>query len=118
MKLPNAHLATIDRQKITEYLLDPTHPDNGGKAAFFTALGFEPGAWQLFAQALRKVAETGTVTKTVDSVHGQKYVVDGQIEPALGTPRAVRSVWIVDRGLETPRLVTAYPQEEGEQSSS
>ena len=70
----------------------------------------------LFAQALRRLAETGMVTKTVDSVHGQKYIVDGQIETPLGTPRPVRSVWIVDRGLEAPRLVTAYPLEEGEQS--
>jgi hypothetical protein len=118
MKLPNAHLAIVDREKVTKYLLNPAHPDNGGKAAFFTALGFEPGAWPVFAQALRGLAETGIVKKTVDSVHGRKYIVDGQIEPALGTPRAVRSVWIVDRGSQAPRVVTAYPHEEGEQSES
>ncbi|MEJ7712567.1 MAG: DUF6883 domain-containing protein [Pyrinomonadaceae bacterium] len=35
MMLPNAHLALVERGKITEYLLNPAHPDNGGKAPFF-----------------------------------------------------------------------------------
>ena len=42
MKLPNAHLAVVERAKIVEYLLNPAHPDNGGKAPFFMALGFRP----------------------------------------------------------------------------
>jgi len=37
MRLPNAHFAVVDREKITEYLLNSEHPDNGGKAAFFIA---------------------------------------------------------------------------------
>ena len=34
MKLPNAHLAIVQQEKVKEYLLNPAHPDNGGKAAF------------------------------------------------------------------------------------
>jgi hypothetical protein len=51
MKLPNALSALGEREKITEYLLNPAHPDNGGKAPFFTALGFERENWGLFADA-------------------------------------------------------------------
>jgi len=40
MKLPNAERAVVDREKIEEYVLNAAHPDNGGKAAFFLALGF------------------------------------------------------------------------------
>ena len=40
MRLPNADLAVVDREKITQYLLNPKHPDNGGKAVFFVALKF------------------------------------------------------------------------------
>jgi hypothetical protein len=29
MKLPNADLAKVERKKITEYLLNDEHPDNG-----------------------------------------------------------------------------------------
>lgn len=32
----------IERAKIVEYLLDASHPDNGGKAAFFLGWGFTP----------------------------------------------------------------------------
>lgn len=46
MKLPNTHLAIVDQDKITGYLLDPAHPDNGGKAPFFLALGFRQDDWQ------------------------------------------------------------------------
>jgi hypothetical protein len=56
MKLPNADKAIIDREKIADYLLNPAHPDNGGKAPL------------------------------------------------------VQTVWIVDKGGEAARLVTAYPR--------
>lgn len=53
LNLPNAHLAIVDREKITDYLLNPAHPDNGGKAKFFLGLAFTAEQWQAFAEALR-----------------------------------------------------------------
>jgi len=50
MKLPSAHLALVDPEKIVDYLLNPAHPDNGGKAAFFVALGFSRDQWQPLAR--------------------------------------------------------------------
>jgi hypothetical protein len=38
MKLPNAIQARVVPEKIADYLLNPVHPDNGGKAEFFTRL--------------------------------------------------------------------------------
>lgn len=32
MKLPHAEKATVEREKIVDYLLNATHPDNAGKA--------------------------------------------------------------------------------------
>jgi hypothetical protein len=115
MKLPNAHLAIVEEEKITEYLLNSAHPDNGGKAAFFQKLGFNRGDWATFAEALRELADAGEVTKNVESVHGTKYIVEGRLDTPSGKSPMVRSVWIVDRGLEAPRLVTTYPHEELEQ---
>ncbi len=112
MKLPNAHLAVIEREKITEYILNPAHPDNGGKAGFFEAQGFRRDAWETLAASLRKLAATGDVTEAVESSHGQKYILDARIETPSGKRPIVRTVWIVDRGLDAPRLVTAYPCEE------
>ena len=30
MRLPDADLAVVDREKVVDYLMEPTHPDNGG----------------------------------------------------------------------------------------
>src|SRR6266511_1958264 len=58
MKVPNERAALVEREKITEYLLNPAHPDNGGKAPFFLALGFSREDWPVLVAALRKLAET------------------------------------------------------------
>jgi hypothetical protein len=115
MKLPNAHLAIVEEKKVVEYLLNPVHPDNGGKAAFFQTLGFDRDDWRAFAAALRQVGVNGEVVRTVESPHGTKYVVDGRIDTPRARAHMVRSIWIVDRGLEAPRLVTTYAREEEKQ---
>ena len=71
MRLPNADLARVDREKVTDYLLDREHPENGGKADFFIALGFHKEKWQAFANALRALAHKSLVTQSVESVHGK-----------------------------------------------
>lgn len=109
MKLPNAHLAVVDQRKIAEYLLNPSHPDNGGKAPFFAAMGFTVGAWNVLAEALRGLARTADVSATSQSPHGQKFVVDGEMDTPVGKRPRMRSVWIIDQGSANPRLVTAYP---------
>lgn len=112
MKMPRAALLVVDERKITEYLLNPAHPDNSGKAAFFLSLDFNGQDWRLLAASLRKLAETGTVFPSLNSSHGRKYIVDGRIETPSGKTPKVRSVWIVDCGFDMLRLVTAYPQGE------
>ena len=92
-----------------DYLLDAGHPDNGGKAKFFQDLGFNREDWQPLAVALRNAAGKADVTKTMASTHGLKYVVDTGLESPSGKTRPVRTVWIIDGGLDTPRLVTAFP---------
>jgi hypothetical protein len=109
MKLPNAHLALVEREKLVDYLLNPAHPDNGGKAAFFFAHGFQREEWQALATALLGLAATGEVIKELVSPHGRKYVLDGPIETPARRQPVVRTVWIVDHGTTAPRLVTAYP---------
>ena len=84
MRLPNARLAVVDRAKITEYLLNPEHPDNGGKAAFFVTLEFSRSDWDTFADALRRLALTADVTESMETVHGKKYIVEGELENPAG----------------------------------
>ena len=112
LKLPNAHLALIEQAKLCDYLLNAAHPDNGGEATFFQSLGFGRENWQALVAALRKLAGTADVSKSMESAHGRKYVVDGRIDSPGGKTSPVRTIWIVDLGAEAPRLVTAYPHEE------
>ena len=114
VKLRNAHLATVDRSKVVDYLLNEAHPDNGGKAVFFVSLGFSRDQPELLTNALREVAERGKVVQREESTHGEKYVVDGSlsVHTQESGPRSVRTVWIIDAGKDAPRLVTAYPGQE------
>jgi hypothetical protein len=109
VKLPNAANATVEHNKIADYLLNPAHPDNGGKAVFFEELGFRGPQPEILAEALRRLAREAEVTQALTSPHGQKYVIVGQIQSPTGVASNVRTIWIVDKGSDVARLVTAYP---------
>jgi hypothetical protein len=109
MKIPNAATAVVTEDKICRYLLEASHPDNGGKAAFFHVLGFTTADWMSFASALQELARNSNFTGCFESLHGAKYIVDGLLTSPTGQDALVRTVWIIDRGETTPRLVTAYP---------
>lgn len=112
MKLPNADKLVVEREKVADYLLNPVHPDNGGKAEFFGKLGFRRKEWETLAAALRTLAQTADVAGSAESPHGRKYVIVGQIESPDGKAAQVRTIWIMDKGLDVARLVTAYPRKE------
>jgi hypothetical protein len=67
-----------------------------------------------FITALRQVAESGEVVERIESVYGEKFVVDGALPAHAGisSARVVQTVWIIERGESVPRLVTAYPSED------
>ena len=108
MNLPHRDRAIVSREKIVDYLLNPGHPDGASKAAFFLAMGFQPEKWQVLASAFQQLAHREEVV-CVDSQHGSKYIVRGEIDTPNGRTVAIRTVWIVDEGNEVPRLVTAFP---------
>lgn len=110
MKLPKTDKLVVEREKIVDYLLNPAHPDNGGKAAFFEGLGFRRAEWEPLAAALRTLAAKAHVAQSTESPHGRKYVIVGPIESPSGKPALVQTIWIVDAGRDVARLVTAYPR--------
>ena len=63
MKLPNAERALVERKKIVDYLLNAEHPDNGGKADFFSQLGFSSSDWTTLADALRLLETSQSATR-------------------------------------------------------
>ncbi len=110
MKLPNAERAYIPLPKLTDYLLSETHAIGRAKAAFFYKIGFTRERAEDLRVALLGLARTGDVTDVVETLYGMKYVVDGELHAPMGESIKIRTVWIVEKGEEWPRFVTAYAQ--------
>lgn len=109
MRLPKAEYAQVAPRKLKEYLLSETHPIGRSKARFFGEFGYNESNVIILEQELLKIAKTEEIVETVPSLHGIKYVVDGLIMTPQGERIRLRTIWIVDKGQDLPRFVTAYP---------
>ena len=108
--MPNEPFSSARKSRIT---CSTRHiPITGGRPRFFLALGYNRDDWPSLAAALGRLAVATEVAKSMETAHGIKYVLDGGMETPGGKTPVVRTIWIVDRGLDRPRLVTAYPREE------
>ena len=110
MSLPNADRAIIDAAKIRDYLLSEIHPVGRFKAAFFIALGYSAGRWELLRDDLIAVARGNTAAPGKPSPFGRTFEVDGILTGPSGRSADVRSVWIVRATEDSPRFVTAMPR--------
>jgi hypothetical protein len=110
--MPNASLADISETKVLGYLLNPGHPDGASKAAFFTAMGYRKAEWRVLRQSLAAVALTGRIRAVAATDHGVKYIIEGDVNVPRGDAATIRTIWIIDTDTDVPRLVTAYPVED------
>lgn len=108
MKLPNGDRAEAGLDKVRNYLLNPDHPANRGKAAGFALFGFSRIHWEAFQSALLAHAGTAQVVKIVSTPLGATYVMDGMLEGADGRKPWIRTVWELKADDRAPRLVTAH----------
>jgi len=113
MKLPNAAMIVVERGKILDYLLNPAHRYGASKARFFVGFGFQAEKWEELAQALRQHGQTHEVKRAQETGFGPRYQVEGRLNAPDGRSPRVRSVWQLDHGEVAPRLITAYPLEDG-----
>lgn len=109
VELPNKARVVISDSKVSNYLLSETHAIGKSKARFFRSFGFNEANIEQFKQALSDLAQNESVTDTLESLYGVKYVIDGQLKTPNGITIHVRTVWIIEVGDDTPRLVTAHP---------
>ena len=109
MRLPLAELAEVSPAKIGAYLLSESHPVGKSKARFFRDAGSDESTLDLLCRGLLQIARTQEVVETSATVHGMKYILDGELEAPTGRRLRLRTVWTVDRGQERPRFVAAYP---------
>jgi hypothetical protein len=112
VKLPNAELAVVAREKIVDYLLNDAHEDGQSKAAFFKSFGFSIEEWQRLEQALRNHAKDHDAVLSRATAFGELFSIRGSLVGPDGRRASVVAVWIVEAGHHRPRFVTAYPLKE------
>ena len=108
-QLPGAANATIADDKITQYLLNPTHRDGSGKAKFFTLFGFSLTNPDELKNALLQHPLRNLVTDRRVRPHGITYEVGCSLITPDGRNPCIISVWIIGPIDPDPRFVTAYP---------
>lgn len=109
MKLPNRETAYVPLLKLKTYLLSETHPIGKSKARLLRSVGFTEDNATLLKECLLAIAQSEEVRNVIESAHGVKYIIEGRVQTPSGGDIGVRTVWIIDKGHERPRFVTAYP---------
>lgn len=109
MKLPNNKNIDVPSEKLLNYLLSETHSVGKAKARFFRSLGYNDLNADMLKQGLIAVAQTEDIKETITSPHGVKYSIEGVLQTPRGDLINIRTIWIIDKGSEQPRFVTAYP---------
>lgn len=105
--------AIIELDKVANYLLNDDHPVGGAKAAFFRRFGFRRERWTQLADALRQHARECALPMLRPTPFGVRIVLTGCLQGLDGRRPHVVAVWEVDNDSSVPRLVTAYPDDEG-----
>ncbi len=111
MKLPNRTGAYVPPEKITDYLLSETHAVGKSKARYFRSFGFGHDTASQLRQGLLTIAKSREVVRAEKSLHGTKFIVDGELKTPKGVMIRVRTIWIVEKDMDSPRFITAYPIE-------
>jgi hypothetical protein len=116
--LPNLDKAEIDERKLSEYSLNPGHPDNRGKAGGWRALGYDVDSPQgrrdatqeLRGLVLSELLACGKVVKTRDTPYGPSHTVLNGITGPNGRAGTLVTCWRVEdrAGAEVPRLVSTW----------
>ena len=108
MQLPNRALATIAREKLTEYLLNTRHKRGGTKARLLAQFVYTVQHWRRLEADIRSGldAEVDLVRPTG---YGTRYEIRMTLQTPRGVPLIVRTIWQIDNGRERSRLITLYP---------
>jgi|SRR5438093_2711724 len=95
-----------------ESVLTICHSSRGLWEGRFSRFGFRLENWVVLADALRKHGVSYPVVKSVESPYGTRYALEGELESPDGRNPRVRTIWIIEKGAEIPRLITAYAIDE------
>ena len=108
MQLPNRALATIVREKLTEYLLNTRHKRGGTKARLLAQFGYTVQHWRRLEADIRSGLDA-EVDRVQPTGYGTRYEIRMTLQTPRGVSLTVRTIWQIDNGRESPRLITLYP---------
>ena len=108
MPIPNAERAVVDIRKLRDYCLNPLHDEGKHKARLFAAVGIAATDAEELRDILLSAIKTHEAQFGRRDAYGQRYIVDFLLE-WRGRQTLVRSGWIIEHGMDTPRLTTCYP---------
>jgi hypothetical protein len=110
--LPSVERAVIDERKLTDYLLNPEHPQGGaGKAGFLFRFKFDRARPDELRSALLLHAHQNDISRSRAMPFGNIFEIDGPLACPDGRTPMVLVVWIIRTREDFPRLVTAVPSE-------
>jgi Domain of unknown function (DUF6883) len=108
MKLPNAERAFVDIAKLRDYSLNAEHKEGTHKARVFAAaLGLGPGNAEWLRAKLLNIARSEDCRLGRKTDYGQRYLIDSELSHERKSAQ-IRSVWIIRKGENSPRLITCY----------
>lgn len=110
MPIPNADRAIIAVEKLTAYLLNPSHKRGGAKARLLLSLGYRTDAPDVLESDLRAQHLSLRASRTSRTPYGVAYEIDGLITTPSGRIARFCSIWQIDSGSDVPRFITMYPR--------
>jgi hypothetical protein len=112
MKIPNADGAIVDIRKLRDYSLSSTHRTGKHKARVFAAiLGITADDATALRDVLLKIVKEEEVELGLRDSYGQRYQLDFTLD-WKGKRAIIRSGWIIEANIPSPRLTSCYVLEE------
>ena len=107
--VPNRHLAIVEKTKLTDYLLSPSHPAGRSKAGFLRRFGFDASNWETLQESLLHHVAAAENATAMETQFGTKYMIEASLEAPDGRRPHIRSIWFIEIGQQVPKLVTVVP---------
>lgn len=107
--LPNAATVQIADAKVRDFILDATHTDNKGRAAFFLGFGFTQQQWEVLRDALIAHPHSNAIFRATPTGFGTRYRVRCSITSPDTRNPCIDTLWVIDQGSTVPAFLTAYP---------
>lgn len=106
--MPNYKNAVIARNKLKNYLLNPSKSPS--KAKFFNGLGYNMKNFKRFESDIRKGLEGNRAVETIKNKYGHEVkAYSVKMELGIDKRAMVLTGWQTDQGSKKPRFITAYP---------